>query len=247
MSNSALISCTILSPNRTKPRTNAIDRITPHCVVGQCTAEALGNLFANPSRSASSNYGIGYDGRIGMYVEEKDRSWCSSSTANDDRAVTIECASDTYAPWAFKPAVYETLITLCADICRRNGKTKLLWLGDKDKTLSYTPKAGEMVLTVHRWFANKACPGDWLMERMGELADRVTRELSPQPEPWYAEAMAWAEKLGLIKDGRPNDNLTRAEMATILMRYDKIVDAKIFEALNLLQPEDDSFGGIISD
>jgi hypothetical protein len=112
-----------------------------------------------------------------MYVEEKNRSWCSSSNANDQRAVTIECASDTTAPYAFKDVVYQKLITLCIDICKRNGKKKLLWLGDKDKTLNYSPAADEMVLTVHRWFANKSCPGDWMYARMGDLASKVTAAL----------------------------------------------------------------------
>ena len=112
-----------------------------------------------------------------MYVEEKNRSWCSSSSANDQRAVTIECASDTTEPYAFKDVVYQKLITLCVDICKRNGKSKLLWLGDKDKTLAYSPKADEMVLTVHRWFANKSCPGNWMYARMGDLAEKVTAQL----------------------------------------------------------------------
>ena len=103
--------------------------------------ETLGNIFLPTSRQASCNYGIGVDGRVGMYVEEKNRSWCSSSNVNDQRAVTIECASDTTEPYAFKDVVYQTLITLCTDICKRNGKSKLLWLGDKDKTLSYEPKS----------------------------------------------------------------------------------------------------------
>ena len=107
----------------------------------------------------------------------KNRSWCSSSSANDQRAVTIECASDTTEPYAFKDVVYQKLITLCVDICKRNGKKKLLRLGDKDKTLSYEPKSDEMVLTVHRWFANKSCPGSWMYARMGDLAVKVTAQL----------------------------------------------------------------------
>ena len=175
--NSSLVSYTKLSPNHSGQRTHSIDRITPHCVVGQCSVETLGNIFLPVSKQASCNYGIGEDGRIGMYVEEKNRSWCSSSNANDQRAITIECASDTAEPYAFKDVVYQKLITLCADICKRNGKKKLLWLGDKDKTLSYEPKSDEMVLTVHRWFANKSCPGDWLYERLGDLAAKVTAQL----------------------------------------------------------------------
>ena len=177
MSNSPLVSYTKLSPNHSGRRTHSIDRITPHCVVGQCSVETLGNIFLLTSRQASCNYGIGPDGRVGMYVEEKNRSWCSSSNANDQRAVTIECASDATAPYAFKAVVYQKLIDLCVDICKRNGKKKLLWLGDKNKTLGYTPKADEMVLTVHRWFAYKSCPGDWMYARMGDLASKVTAKL----------------------------------------------------------------------
>ena len=175
--NSSLVSYTKLSPNHSGQRTHSIDRITPHCVVGQCSVETLGNIFLPTSRQASCNYGIGVDGRVGMYVEEKNRSWCSSSSANDQRAITIECASDTTEPYAFKDVVYQKLITLCVDICKRNGKKKLLWLGDKDKTLSYEPKSDEMVLTVHRWFANKSCPGNWMYARMGDLANKVTAAL----------------------------------------------------------------------
>lgn len=175
--NSSLISYTKLSPNHSGQRTHSIDRITPHCVVGQCSVETLGNIFYPTSRQASCQYGIGADGRVGMYVEEKNRSWCSSSNANDQRAITIECASDTTHPYAFKDVVYNKLIELCVDICKRNGKNKLIWLGDKDKTLAYEPKSGEMVLTVHRWFANKSCPGDWMYARMGDLASKVTARL----------------------------------------------------------------------
>lgn len=175
--NSSLVVYTKLSPNNSGLRTHSIDRITPHCVVGQCSVETLGNIFAPTSKEASCNYGIGGDGRIGMYVEEKNRSWCSSSNANDQRAVTIECASDTTAPYAFRDCVYQSLIKLCVDICKRNGKTKLIWLGDKTKTLNYSPASNEMVLTVHRWFANKSCPGDWMYARMGDLASKVTAQL----------------------------------------------------------------------
>lgn len=176
--NSSLVSYTKLSPNHSGQRTHSIDRITPHCVVGQFSVETLGNIFTPTSRQASCNYGIGPDGRVGMYVEEKNRSWCSSSNANDQRAVTIECASDTKHPYTMNSTVYATLIKLCVDICKRNGKKKLIWLGDKNKTLNYSPKSDEMVLTVHRWFANKSCPGNWLYARLGDLAAKVTAELS---------------------------------------------------------------------
>lgn len=177
MSNSSLVSYTKISPNKNSPRNHAIDRITPHCVVGQLSAESICGCFTSTSVKASCNYGIGADGRISLCVEEKDRSWCSSSFANDNRAVTIECASDKTSPYAMTDAVYASLINLCVDICKRNGKSKLLWLGDKTKTLAYNLKSDEMVLTVHRWFANKSCPGDWLYSRMGDLATKVTARL----------------------------------------------------------------------
>ena len=157
MSNSSLVSYTLLSPNNSGQRTHSIDRITPHCVVGQLSAEGICGCFQSSSVQASCNYGIGTDGRIGLCVEEKNRSWCSSSNANDQRAVTIECASDMTSPYAMNSKVYASLINLCADICKRNGKKKLIWFGDKDKSLNYEPKSEEMLLTVHRWFANKSC------------------------------------------------------------------------------------------
>ena len=176
--NSKLVVYKKLSPNHSGKRTHAIDRITPHCVVGQCTAEGLGSWFAKTSTQASSNYGIDKDGRIGLYVEEKNRSWCSSSNANDQRAVTIECASDTKEPYTMNSKVYATLVKLCVDICKRNGKKKLLWISNKSKALNYVPKSDEMILTVHRWFANKSCPGNWLYSRLDKLATEVTKQLA---------------------------------------------------------------------
>ena len=200
MSNSSLVSYTKLSPNHSGKRTQPISRISPHCVVGQCSVESLGDIFAPKSREASSNYGIGADGRIAMYVEEQNRSWCTSSNENDQRAVTIECASDTTEPYAFKDIVYQRLIELCIDICKRNGKKKLLWLKDKEKTLSYTPKSDEMILTVHRWFANKSCPGNWLMARMDDLADKVTAALGGSAEtPETPEKPAEKAKLYRVR------------------------------------------------
>lgn len=171
--NSSLVSYTKISPNKTSNRTHIIDTITIHCVVGQCTVEALGALFADSSVSASSNYGIGYDGKIGMYVEEKDRSWCSSNSSNDDRAITIEVASDTTHPYAVKDVAYESLIILVADICKRNNIKKLRWKADK----SLIGQVDKQNMTVHRWFANKACPGDYLYERHGDIAKRVNELL----------------------------------------------------------------------
>lgn len=176
MSNSPLVSYTRISPNRRSPRNHAIDTITIHCVVGQCSVESLGNEFAKTSRKASSNYGIGSDGRIGMYVEEKDMSWCSSSSSNDNRAITIECASDTFAPYAINDKVYASLIELCADICRRNGIKELKWKGDK----SLIGQVNKQNMTAHRWLAPTGCPGDYIYSRLGKIAADVNDLLGKQ-------------------------------------------------------------------
>lgn len=175
MSNNPLVNYTKISPNKTSPRNHEIDTITIHCVVGQLSVETIGNMFAKRSTKASSNYGIGADGRIGMYVEEKDRSWCSSNAVNDHRAITIECASDTKYPYAINNAVYDALIELCADICRRNNIKELKWKGDK----SLIGNTDEQNITVHRWFANKACPGDYIYNRLGQIANEVNKKLNP--------------------------------------------------------------------
>lgn len=173
MSNSPLVSYTQISPNKYSPRNHKIDTITIHCVVGQVSVEALGCIFAPTARQASSNYGVGYDGRIGMYVEEKDASWCSSSYENDNRAITIEVASDTTHPYAVTDKAYNALIELVADICKRNGIKKLLWKGDK----SLIGQTDKQNMTVHRWFENKACPGDYLYNLHGDIANKVNAKL----------------------------------------------------------------------
>ena len=183
MSNSSLVTCTVKSPNHSGKRTHSIDRITPHCVVGQLSAKSIGGCFTSPSRQASCNYGIGTEGGVCLIVDEANRSWCSSSNANDQRAVTIECASDKTEPYAFNNTVYNKLVDLCVDICKRNGKKKLIWIADKNTALAYNPKSDEMQLTVHRWFANKSCPGNWLFSRMGELANTVTSRLGGSTKP----------------------------------------------------------------
>lgn len=174
MSNSPLVDYTRISPNKNGPRNHKIDTITIHCVVGQCTVETLGNIFAPTSRQASSNYGVGTDGKIGMYVEEKDRSWCSSNAANDNRAVTIEVASDTKHPYAVNDRAFAALLDLVTDICKRNGIKKLVWSTKKADRVNHKNGCN---MTVHRDYANKSCPGDYLYNRHGEIAAEVNRRL----------------------------------------------------------------------
>lgn len=175
--NSKLVNYTLRSPNYSAGRI-CINRIAIHCVVGQVTVERLGQIFANPNRQASSNYGVGLDGRIGLYVDEKNRSWCTSSAWCDNRAITIEVASDSYHPYAVTDKAYNATIKLVVDICKRNGKKKVTWISDKNKNLAYNPKDDEILLTAHRFYAAKACPGDYLFERFGDIAKKANAELS---------------------------------------------------------------------
>ena len=172
--NSPLVTYKRLTNNRTSPRNHVIDTITIHCIVGQWTAKQGCDYFTTTDRQCSANYVVGKDGSIGLSVEEKDSSWCSSNAANDNRAITIEVASDTSHPYAVTDKAYEALIELVADICKRNGIKKLLWKADK----SLVGQVDKQNMTVHRWFANKACPGDYLYNRHGEIAEKVNAILA---------------------------------------------------------------------
>lgn len=183
MSNSSLVDYTKLSPNCNKPRNKPITKITIHHMAGNLSVESCGSIFSNPNRGGSSNYGIGSDGRVGLYVEEKNRAWTSSSGANDNQAVTIEVANIKGAPnWEVGATAYAKLIDLCVDICKRNNIPELIWTGDKNGTL-----------TCHYMFAATACPGPYLKSKMVDIAKEVNARLKnastpikpidPQPTP----------------------------------------------------------------
>lgn len=202
MSNSKLVNYTKLSPNCNKPRNHKIDKITIHHMAGNLTVEQCGAVFAPASRQASSNYGIGSDGRVGMYVEECNRSWCSSNAENDHRAVTIEVANDGGAPnWHVSDKALSKLIELCADICKRNGIEKLNYTGDKSGNL-----------TMHKWFAATACPGPYLESKFKYIAEQVNKKLSTgsSEKELYRVRKSWADaksQLGAF------ENLSNAKKA----------------------------------
>lgn len=174
MSNSSLVSYTKISPNKTSPRNHKIDTITIHCMAGNLSVETCGAEFAKSSRKASSNYGIGSDGRIALYVDEGDRSWCSGNKANDHRAITIEVANTTNKdPYPISDKAYIALIKLLVDICKRNGIKQLLWQGNK----SLVGQVDKQNMTVHRWFQVKACPGDYLYGLHSRIAAEVNSQL----------------------------------------------------------------------
>lgn len=245
-SNSSLATYTRITSAKSTQSSKTINRISIHCFVGQVTAKQGVDYFATSGREASSNYVVGYDGSIGLSVDEKDRSWCTSSSDNDKQAITIEVACETSNPYTVTAKAYAALLDLVTDICKRNGKTKCIWFGDKTKSLNYTPAANEVVLTVHRWFDNKACPGAYLYGKHPEIAATVTSRLNveededmtqekfnemmnawittqanKEPSSWSAEAREWVEKNSIINGDEKGRRMykkfiTREELAAVL-------------------------------
>lgn len=180
-SNSSLACVSIPSQFRTKHNSRKIDTITIHTMAGNMSVENCGKLFQKKGKNASSNYGVGTDGRIALYVDEKDASWCSSNTPNDERAITIEVANDggSSTGWHVSNEALGALISLLVDICIRNNIRRLLWKNDRN----LIGKVSEQNITVHRWFANKSCPGDYLMDKMGWIAETVNKNLDTYHKP----------------------------------------------------------------
>ena len=206
MSNSPLVSFTILSPNK-NPRNHAIDTITIHCTDGQMYARSIGEMYKNPG-NVSCNYGIGCDALVVLCVEENCRSWCSSNADNDHRAITIEVSSDRGAPQRVSDAVYNKLIDLLVDICQRNNIKKLLWEGNK----ALIGNISRQNMTVHRWFKNKECPGDYLYNKHGEIAAAVNK------------------RLGTYTSSSPNNSITSTVTSTkvsYIVRVAKDVSLRI--------------------
>lgn len=225
MSNSPLVDFTHLSPHNRGKRAYPVTRITPHHVVGLMSVESLGIEFDGTAKK-SANYGIGRDGRVGLYVNEDSCAITSGSYDNDSRAITIECSDYPTEPYEFPEVVYSKLIELCVDICKRYGKRKLLWLGTKEKTLSYKPKDDEMVLTKHNQFAPTKCPGAWMEAHMEDLANKVTEELNEDsaPSKWAEESVGWTIESGILAGDKSGNLMLHSPITTerfcvMLKRY----------------------------
>lgn len=168
MSNSSLVNMTMLSPNHSGRRNQPITKIAIHHTAGAIGAATIGNIFRPTSRQASCNYGIGNDNKIVLCVDESNRSWCTSSSWCDNRAVTIEVAnSSNGGNWPVSDRVLATLIDLVTDICRRNGIKNCTYTGGKDG-----------VLQKHEWYANTNCPGPYLGSKFSYIASEVNKRLS---------------------------------------------------------------------
>ena len=246
-SNSSLVSYTNLTKKKTTNRNQPITRITPHCFVGQVSAKRGCDYFAETDRQASCNYVIGYDGQIGLSVEEKDRSWCSSSSANDNRAITFEIASDTVHPYKITDAALNACIELCIDICKRYNKKKLVWIENQSQALTYNVKSDELLITIHRWFVNKSCPGAYIISKLPYIVETVNNVLNGventmteaelkafvektvremgvgQPaSTWAAPLVEEAKSMGITDGSNPLGLATRQEVAIMAMRAAQI-------------------------
>lgn len=174
MSYSNMVDYVKISPNSSNPRNKKIDAIVIHHMAANATVEALGSVFAKPSRQASSNYGVGTDGRIACYVEEENRAWTSGNREIDNRAITIEVANCSGEPdWKVSDQALESVIALCVDICKRYG-FKMNYTGDKTGNLH-----------MHKWYQATACPGPYLASKFPYIAQEVNRRLDGEKDVFY--------------------------------------------------------------
>ena len=224
-----------ISPHSSARQSEVIDHVALHCVVGQCTAESLGAHFALDATKASSNYGVDKDGRVSLHVDESRRAHTTggnkpavngiTGSMIDHRAITIEVASDAFEPYAITDAAYEGLIRLLVDICQRQPAIgRLRWQGDP----AFVGQPDKQNIAVHRWFAYKKCPGDYIYDRLGDIAAEVNRrldaaEMDNEPAAWAKEAVEWATSNGIMRGNekgnlRLRDNITREEMCVMLHR-----------------------------
>lgn len=237
--NSPLVSYARISPYRSSRKGHAIDTITIHCAAAQAEVETLGKLFQ--TKQASSNYGIGPDGRVGLYVNEQDRSWATSDGDNDRRAVTIEVACDNKHPYKVKDAAYKALLDLVTDICERNGIKKLVWSTSKADRVNHRNGCN---MTVHRDYENKACPGQWLYERHGAIAAEVNKRLMEDEDmvryKTIEEMPAWAqtEAKELVEIGalKGNGDASGFDITMDMLR-DQIVCLRMCKALIAALPD----------
>lgn len=214
--NSGLATYRRISSDRGSRGGHAIDTITIHCSVGGINnpAKACVDYFATTWKQVSSNYCVGGDGSIGISVDECDRSICSCSVSNDSRAVTIEVASDTVYPYKVTDKAYKATILLCTDICKRNNIPKLLWKNNKN----LIGKISQQNMTLHKWFSATACPGQYLIDNMGNIAKAVNNNLAagvnlPPPSPVNSE---------ISGDGYTYDSSSGVYVPTITVDPSKI-------------------------
>lgn len=215
MSNSGLVNVVGLSPFTNGKRTMNIDRITPHCIVGEFPVERLPQFFDD--EGVSCNYAIAKDGQVALIVDEDKNSWCSSSQPNDQRAVTIECSCDPYSPYKFNEQVWCKLIDLTVDICNRNGMYKVVYIPNVKDAIEYDPPVGECQITLHRFFAKKACPGDWFVENIDNFVRECNWKLTANAPVAVKNPVAFCVHTGSFRNSVYADNMANKLNGTGLL------------------------------
>lgn len=197
-----------LSSNNSGERKNKISRVTIHVVVGEFDALTVAGWFNKPERRASANYIIGKSGEVVQNVDENNRAWTSGNADNDNKAITIECSSNNKNHNSLNDAVFNKLILLCVDICRRYGKNKAVYFADKDTAAryeQYQQTDNEMLFTKHNFYQNVACPDKWIEEHYNEIINRINDILAGTITPkdankWYrVQVGAFKNKENAIK------------------------------------------------
>lgn len=215
MSNSSLVCYTKWSPHCTKPRNSTIKGISIHTMAANGSVEGCGQVFQ--TTKASSHYGIGADGRIGQYVDEKDRAWCCSHKV-DHSVVCIEVHSiqNYREPYECTAKAYESLINLCVDICKRNGIKKLIWKEGKQYCPAFTGRWDVCNMVPHRYTTDKgkSCPGNYLFSKYGDIAREVNKRLGADKSE--------GDELDMTKQEFIN-SLTNEEAYTLLSKANAYV------------------------
>ena len=240
MSNSGLVDVVVKASSNTLygPRNRNIDLITIHCMAGSLTAKGCGDWFASGNASGSSNYGVGSDGKVGLYADESIACHTSSNSTNDHRAVTIETADNGQEPeHHVDDKVMAKLVLLCADICRRNG-IKELKFDPSDSSHPTTPNGN---MTLHRWFSAKSCPGDYLVRNMSKIASEVNKLLE-SGDTTYSWNGSVADGSGMATEmstgtttGQASINIDVSQLTPYVVTVDPSVTKINYKKLKKLQ------------
>lgn len=168
MSRSPYIDNVVLTSKHSGKRTEKVQAFVIHHMAAKWTGKRCAEYFRDtPSRQASANYCIGYDGDVALNVEEENRAWTSSSNWADQRAITYELAnSKTGEPWEVSDATIRKLIVMLAEQHKRYGLKKATYTGDTSGTL-----------WRHDWFAKTNCPGTYLGGKFAYIAQEVNKLL----------------------------------------------------------------------
>lgn len=141
-----------------------IEKVTIHHMAGVLSAKQCGSIFQNGNRQASSNYGIGKDGEIALFVDEANTSYADANWDSNCKSVTIECSNNkTGGDWTVSDTVLNSLINLVADIFKRNGIKKAI----KGETITW-----------HSMYSATTCPGNYLRSKMDYIAEKVNEKLN---------------------------------------------------------------------